>query len=219
MSDETSMNTESLLRSLRIILILDGCRSVGIRPVNVDVVHSLAYLTDALAPLWRLPLLDAQILKQAGSPWFPALQRDLDRLVGRGVVAVTRLDYRPEGARDWRLDADYELIENSAGPILRKLDEFESTYRMHALVREVVYAASAFGPEGIERLNDVDATYADPLVDYGGLIDMSGEPGSRNPTAAFAQRFAALAPNSRTLGEGELLNLYVRHLYQRMRVA
>src|SRR5665647_1476855 len=163
MSDETSMNTESLLRSLRIILILDGCRSVGIRPVNVDVVHSLAYLTDALAPLWRLPLL--------------------------------------------------------AAPILRKLDEFESTYRMHALVREVVYAASAFGPEGIERLNDVDATYADPLVDYGGLIDMSGEPGSRNPTAAFAQRFAALAPNSRTLGEGELLNLYVRHLYQRMRVA
>src|SRR5260370_41554412 len=97
-------------RKLRLVAILDSCRLVGLSPTSVTILHTIAYLTDALAPVWHLPILDGQILKRRQHLFFPSLQRDLDLLVGHGVVQVSRVRYvSSEEESGWRLDAYYAL--------------------------------------------------------------------------------------------------------------
>ena len=203
-------------RRLRLISILTAAVETGLAPVPISHVHLLAYLTDVLAPVWHLPVLDGQLLKRR-QPFFPAMQHDLDRLVGMGVVRVVRFGYvKSDGGEGWRLDADYEPVSESASPILAEVEQHDQLRQVHSFVREVVYAASGLGAAGITEVAGVDATYSDPLVDLGGLIDIIEAP---SRTVHVAQRFAELAGDERRLTDAELVHLYVRHLYSRMRVA
>lgn len=207
-------------RKLRLISILDACRFAGLSPTSVATVHTIAYLADALAPVWDLPILNGQILKRRRYPFFPTLQRDLDQLVGQGVSQVSRVKYVPnEDGGGWELDAHYSLESEFAERILAVARSFELQEKKLKFIREVVYAASGLGPNGIATLGEIDAAYSDPLVDVGAIVDLDTESGLKNATAQVALRFAKLAPDFRDLTNPELVHLYVRHLYARMRVA
>lgn len=208
-------------RRVRLIGILLFGRKAGITPMSTDVIHSIAYLADVLSPVWHLPILDAQLVKQVRKPYFPALERDLDQLVGIGLVEVERFRYvnPAEQIAQWRIDADYRLIEERAKPILDSVAQFDQQSRKFDFVREVVYAASGLGPEGIAEIGLVDAAYSDPLVDVGGLLDVDRANGGKNLTATVAERFAALTEADARFDDAELVHLYVRHLYTRMNVA
>ncbi len=78
---------------------------------------------------------------------------------------------------------------------------------------------AAFGVHGIEQLGDVDAAYSDPMVAVGGLINAEGGLDESNSTARLALRFRSVGGTTRRLDNPELVQLYVRHLYSRMRVA
>lgn len=206
-------------RRLRLITILDSCRRGGLSPVNIATVHGIAYLADALAPVWHLPILDGQILKQ-NRPFFPALQADLDSLVGQGVVHVARLTYQfDRDDQSWRLDADYVLAPTWADRILGTASQFEEQAKRIRFVREVTFAASGLGPAGIEDVGLIDAAYSNPQVDLGGIVDIDPDSGQQNATASVALRFADLTQDMGTLTDSELVHLYVRHLYSRMQVA
>jgi hypothetical protein len=180
----------------------------------------MAYLADALAPVWNLPILDGQILKQRQHLFFPSLQRDLDLLVGHGVVHVSRVRYlQNEQGSGWRLDAHYTLESEFSERVLSVARSYERQARKLKFVREVVYAASGLGIDGIDDLGRIDAAYSDPLVDVGGVVDIDSEFGRANATASVALRFAKLTEDSHDLTESELVHLYVRHLYARMQVA
>jgi hypothetical protein len=207
-------------RKLRLVAILDACPLVGLSPTSVTTLHTIAYLTDALAPVWNLPILDAQMLKLRRYLFFPSLQRDLDLLVGHGVVHVSRVKYLPnEDGNGWRLDAYYTLESEFSERVLSVARSYERQARKLKFVREVVYAASGLGTDGIDDLGQIDAAYSDPLVDVGGLVDLDTESGRANRTARVALRFAALTQDSHDLTDSELVHLYVRHLYTRMQVA
>ncbi|MEX2291791.1 MAG: hypothetical protein WD794_15880 [Mycobacteriales bacterium] len=199
-------------RRVRLLTLLRAAADVGLDPLGVGTVHALAYLTDALSPVWHLPPLDGQVLKRVVRPYFPALQRDVDALVGAGLVEVVRFAHLPdEGGRGWRLDADLRLVGPAAAPVLAAVDGLPEQASRAAFVREVVYAASGLGLNGVDRIGLLDATYVDPRVDVGGVIDFAPE-ARMNPTAQAALGFAALASGVR-LSEPELIHLYVRHLY------
>jgi hypothetical protein len=207
-------------RKLRLLAILDSCRHAGLSPTSIAVVHTIAYLADALAPVWDLPILDGQILKRKRHPFFPALQRDLDLLVGQGVVQVARVRYLPSEDRNgWQLDAHYMLESEFSERILSVARSHELQARKLKFIREVVYAASGLGSNGIDNLGEVDAAYSDPLVDVGGLLDIDTAPDRTNATAEVALRFSKLTQDSQDLTNAELVHLYVRHLYARMQVA
>lgn len=207
-------------RKLRLVSILDACRFVGLSPTSIAAVHTIAYLADALAPVWDLPILDGQILKRRRHPFFPSLQRDLDLLVGQGVVQAARVRYlQNEKGHGWRLDAHYTLETEFSERILSATRRYEFQTKKLKFIREVVYAASGLGPDGIDNLGEIDAAYSDPLVDVGGVVDIDTESGRANASAQVALRFGELTPDSRVLTDSELVHLYVRHLYARMRVA
>jgi hypothetical protein len=206
-------------RKFRLVAILDACRQAGLSPTSVTTLHTISYLADALAPVWHLPILDGQILKRRGHLFFPSLQRDLDLLVGHGVVQVARVRYLPnEDGHGWRLDAHYWLESEFSERVLSVARSYELQRRKLRFVREVVYAASGLGPDGIDNLGRIDAAYSDPLVDVGGVVDIDTKTGD-NATAQVALRFAKLTEDSRELTNSELVHLYVRHLYARLQVA
>lgn len=210
-------------RRLRLISILRWSKTAGMSPVGTHIVHSIAYLADALSPVWHLPVLDAQILKNARSPFFPTLQHDLDELVGMGLVRVVRFSYVASddgrGHSTWRIDADYELLDDRVMSILEQVELFDDQRRRDVFVREVVYAATGLGPTGISDIGLLDAAYSDPYLDVGEVLDVDPGEGELNRTAQIAERFTTLTPDTHRLSEAELIHLYIRHLYTRMNVA
>jgi hypothetical protein len=217
-----SVELQQTERKIRLIGILDACRFAGLSPTSIATVHTMAYLADALAPVWDLPILDGQILKRRRHPFFPALQRDLDLLVGDGVVQVSRVRYLPnEDGGGWRLDAYYSLDADFSERILSTVRSFQFQAKKLQFIREVVYAASGLGDDGLDNLGELDAAYSNPLVDIGSVLDLETDhnSGHKNASASVALRFAKLTPDSSELTNSELVHLYVRHLYTRMQVA
>ena len=213
-----SIEMRRLERQLRLIAIMDAAERCGLVPISSHDLHAVAYLTDVLAPVWDLPVLDGHVLKRKGSPFFPPMQRDLDSLVGMGVVQVDQFRYQ-HGDDEWRLDADYSLYRPFADRILAALKEHESHRTSYTFTQEVVYAASGFGEDELRQLRNADAAYSDPLVDIGGLVTIADDGGKLNETAKVALRFQQLSESRRRFSSAEAIHLYVRHLYSRMNVA
>lgn len=201
-------------RKLRILGILDAAEQIGLTPLSVGPLHAIAYFADALAPVWNMPIIDGQILKRY-RPYYPALQDDLDRLVGSGVVEVSAVSYVQVEGGSWRLEGNYKLHRAFADRILASAKDMPQQARELTFVREVVFATSGLGASGVEEASDVDAAYADPLIDVGGVIDVAPD-AAPNSTAQVALRFGTLLSG---LSTAEMTNLYVRQLYSRMRIA
>jgi hypothetical protein len=186
------VRADAVQRRVRLLTLFRAAADVGLDPLGVGTVHALAYLTDALAPVWHLPPLDAAVLKRATRPFFPALQRDLDALVGHGLVQVTRFAHvSDDEGRTWRLDADFRLVSDAAAPVLAAADAFAEQRSKAVFVREVVYAASGLGRSGVDSIGVLDAAYSDPLVDVGGLIDVAagrGAPTGPRPPRGRSRR-------------------------------
>lgn len=206
------------VREIRIVAMLDALEALGETPVELIPLHMIAYFSDALAPVWKLPILDKQVLKQA-RPYFPAFQEDLDRLVGIGLVAVSDVEYLRDGERS-RLNARYELNRSFADRILALARSFPERANDLHFVKEVVNATSGLAVRDLSRVGTVDATYSDPMIDMGGLIEIARDPGEpANASARVALRFGELLAEDGPLSTAEMINLYVRRLYARMEVA
>ena len=205
-------------RRMRLVAILDALRYVGLSPANVITVHAMAYLADALAPVWDLPILNGQVLKRPQRPFFPILQADLDRLVGQGTVSVSNVAYVQEPGGQWRIDADYAVNPEVLSRIFATVMPFEEQSTKWTFVREVVFAAAGLGPEGLQHVGLLDAAYSNPVIDTGEVIDIAPDGGGENVTAQVAHRFSRLVSQTMTLSSAELVHLYARHLYSRMQV-
>ncbi len=204
-------------RSIRLLSILRCAHNTGFEPVPGTAIHTIAYLADALSPVWGLPLLDAHVLKNRTRPNFPALQRDLDVLVGRGVVEVHDLTTSPKADSESPIGASFSLTLLAA-PSLGLILASEYFRRQFNFVREVTFAAAALGPEGLASIGTVDASYADPFADVGSVIELGQASTSGRTTAEVAEKFRVLAPDA-DLTDAQLVHLYMRHLYSRLRVA
>ena len=179
-------------------------------------LHAVGYFADALAPVWGLRILDAQVLKLKEGPTSPLLQADLDRLVGMGVVIASAVRHveNPEGL--WRLDADYSLNQDFSESILDKARSFERYSTELDFLREVVFALSGLGAVGILSAGNSDASYGNEMIGPQGMVDIASEQSEVNPTARVALRFKELMHPDIALSDAEMVHLYVRELYNRL---
>ena len=67
--------------------------------------------------------------------------------------------------------------QSSRARVLSVARSYELQARKLKFVREVVYAASGLGLDGIDDLGQIDAAYSDPRVDVGGVVDIDTEAG------------------------------------------
>jgi hypothetical protein len=111
---------------LRLLLLLDACEAADLAPVPVMRLHALAFLSNVLSPIWSAESYDGKILKRRGGPFYPELQRQLDRLVGLGLVAVHDVRHVEEEGK-WRIEARFSLMPGMAQP-LEDLVKFDATW-------------------------------------------------------------------------------------------
>ncbi len=214
--DELRYDIDKLRRRVRLIVLLNAAENAGLTPFPIIQLHTFAYLSNVLSPVWDMPALEGKVLKRRGSPFYPALQRDVDRLVGMGVILVSNISHVLDEDQRWRLKCSYHLNHPFADPILKCIKEFENERKALNFIQELAYALSALSADDLGRATSEDATYADPIIDFDNVVDFA-EWEIENFSANAAQYFGHLFPAQMTATPGELLHLYVHHLHSRLR--
>lgn len=217
--DPTAEIAASIRRRVRLIILLKASAEAGMDPLPTLRLHLVAYLANVLSPVWDMPSVDGAVLKRRGGPFYPDLQRDLDRLVGLGVVRVTNLRHiRLDDNDHYRLEGSYRLNPEFAEPILNHLQSMPDEAAAAIFLRELVLALSALSDEEIDRAVTEDATYADPRVGQDNIIDFSDR-SRTNYSATAAEKVGSLVPTGAVVSASEKVHLYVRHLQRRLQRA
>lgn len=215
---ECSDEAATLARQVRLIVLLEAARSAGLTPIDVTRLHTLAYLSNVLSQVWDLRPMDAKILKRRGGPFYPAMQTDLDRLIGMGLVLLGRIGHRQDEDGRWCLEGEYRLNSPMAKPVLEALRRSGTEARTLKYVSEIALALAGLDEGEIDQVVSEDATYADPKFSPGNVVDFGEWQRwqERNYSANASLRFEDLLPSGREATKGEQLHLYVRHLHRRM---
>jgi hypothetical protein len=201
--------TGALTDRLRLILLLDACEAADLAPVPVMRLHALAFLANVLAPIWSVRSYDGKILKRRGGPFYPELQKQLDRLVGIGFATVTDIKQVNEDGR-WRLDGSFALVTVTTKQIIERAKLFAAERDAMEFLRRLAFATSRLG-QPLENLVTFDATWADQRTGVGDVIDFA-EWKAANYSAFAAQMFEKVTPQGLTIGRGDKLPLYLRFL-------
>lgn len=199
---------DSLRRKVRIILLLHGAEQAGIAPIRLRRLHTYAYLSNVLAPVWDTRVFDGQLLKRRGGPFYPALQRDLDRLVGMGLVLITDIRHVIDDDNQWKLDGACFLNRELAGDAMTAIRSFPQELDNQSFLLEVAYSVSALKDNALDLLPGQDPTYSDSSVGYKNVVDFDNWR-KLNYSANAARHFASVLENAT---RGELLHLYARQL-------
>jgi hypothetical protein len=208
-------SSEDLIRSVRIISLLDAAEKAGLIPLPILHLHTLAYYSNVLSPVWNMPTLEGKILKRHAGPFYPVFQHDLDRMVGMGVIIISDVSYLQNNNHEWRLEGVYRLNRNFSDRILHKVKAFEDERIFLSFLQELAYAISALNDNDLSRMTSQDATYGDPVIDFGDVVDFA-EWRHINYSANAARRFEHLLPKGAKATPGEMLHLFVRHLNGRL---
>lgn len=208
-----SEHVDSLRRRVRLVLLLDAAEAAGISPMKILRLHAFAYLSNVLAPVWDMPILDEEVLKRRGGPFYPEMQHDLDRLVGLGVAVVSGVGHVQDENKRWRLEGSYRLNRKFADAILRSLTAFPEESRLGEFIRELGFALSALSDGELDVAFSQDATYSDPMVATDNVVNFAKY--RDNYSANAAERFEDVL-TSGYASPGEKLHMYVRHLHRRI---
>jgi hypothetical protein len=213
--NEFQNNIDVLRSHIRLIVLLDSAEKAGLTPLPILRLHIYAYLSNVLSPVWDMPAPEGKILKRRGSPFYPVLQNSLDLLVGMGVVNISGVSHVLDEEQRWRLEGAYQLNRQFADRILHRIMEFESEHRLLRYLQELAYALSALGDDDFTVATKEDATYSDPVIDVGNVVDFA-EWQHVNYSANAARFFARILPSGTRTTSGEMLHLYVNHMYRRL---
>lgn len=209
-----SQRVGHLQRQLRILLILDGCRLAGLSPLAINNLHLLAYLANTLAPVWDIPPMDAKLIKKRGGPFYPDIQGDVDRLIGMGLVEVFHPGHELDEDGRWRVTGAYRINSALAASVVEAADQTGYPDATSAFLRELTYAVSGLALVDVGRIPATDATYADPIVSVGDVIDF-GEWRDVNYTANAARHFRHLMPGQQA-SSAEMTHMYLRLAAERL---
>lgn len=207
-SDMTDRSID-LLRQVRILLLLDGAADAGLEPVPLPILHTLAYLSNALAPVWNLQPFDGKILKRRRSPFYPTLQWDVDHLVGKGIIKVHDIRYN-EYDGQWSIDASYSLNEPIASKIFKAIDDVAYEPKLKMFCSELAQAVAALPYDLLSEILGEDASYGDPTIEVSNVVNF-GEGRSVNFTSNAAEAFRP----DLSLTPSERVHMYVQHLQDR----
>lgn len=212
---ERDIATNYLRRRIRLVLLLDAAENAGLTPLPILHLHTFAYMANVLSSVWDVPVIEGKVLKRRGNPFYASLQQDLDRLVGIGVVLVSNISHVLDEDQRWRLEGHYRLHRPFANRILRSIKAFEHDHELMRFIQELAYALSSLSGDDVERATTEDATYADPIIDVGNVVDFA-EWDAMNYSANAARHFEKLLPGGARATRGEMVHLYVRHLNGRL---
>lgn len=159
----------ALYRRAWVLLVVDQAERYGRTPMGRGEIHALTYLSNVLAPVFDLLAPDRAVMKSGETPFFPAVQWELDRLAAFGFV-----DPIPEAAG--AIGSDWSTVAygctNGGRDFARQLLVIPRLGAAAPFIAEVVAAYAAAEDPEVPALTRVDATYGVDLpsgsvIDYG----------------------------------------------------
>ena len=210
------VRTADLRRRIWLLLLLDGAERVGLVPLSKLRLHRLAYLANALSPIYDLPVPDGQLVKYKRGFYYPDLQWDVDRVAVQGLIRIYGLRHQRDEF-GWWLDADYGLTQMGLAAVSHVVSLGDIS-RVHSYLCE---AASAFSRLSDDYARDdaplEDATFDNPNQGYDTLIDLSEI--RRNLSVQTATSMSELSPGGSPILPRDQLHLYFRYMERVLRKA
>lgn len=202
----------TLIRS-RLLQMLLALERVGGTPIDTRSLHAFAFFANVLSPLWDLHPLEGSVLKESGAPYFPALQRELDGLIGEGFVTVVSLSQTADG----ELEATFRLAKDRAVPVLEVVQSLPDEASAVDFLTELADAFVEIRPDRRDDAAVADAAYSDPAVAEGRIVDFAEwvSPTKGNAAWNTAQQFQKYVPPGTTLNRAEKLVMYMRLMKRR----
>lgn len=210
---------QRLLIRAKLVQMFDALERVGGTPIEESAFHSFAFFVNVLSPLWDLYPFEGSVLKERGAPFFPAVQLELDTLVGAGLVKVTDLAIsKPNPDSSRRLLASFSLEREKCADLLAGIRRLPDESQSEVFLLELADAFVGIRPELRDDAAIVDAAYSDPSIAEGRIVDFAEWVSSTKDNASWrvAQEFQRFAPDNVSLSRAEKLVMYMRLMKRRV---
>lgn len=213
------IKTEYILPILiraRLLQMLAAIERIGGAAVSLNSLNAFAYFSNVLSPLWDIEPVEGSVLKD-GAPRFPLLERELDRLVGEGLVRVERLSFDSFTNDTSSNSSLFRIDIEKANPILGTMHALPDEVSSEHFFLELASAFLDIGSDLQDNAAQKDAAYSDPSVSNGRVVDFAEWVSSTKDNASWnvAQQFQKYVPNEVTLTRAEKLVMYMNLMKRR----
>ncbi len=142
---------------------------LGFTPLASSQIHVLLYLANTLAPLFKVIRVRGRVLKRGPYPFYPEVQRELDRMAFRGVFSIDKVDFGPRG----HLAAHYSLGIQGRRIYTELVSHSAEARRTANLFAELACACFGKFLETESAIGPIDANYGNDDVLEGEVVDFS----------------------------------------------
>lgn len=198
-----------------VVMCVAEARRLGAAPVATSQLHVILYLANTLADLFDVTRVRGRVLKRGEYPFFPDVQREIDRLAFSGVLSIEDVDFGAKG----QMEAHYGLGPDGAAICRAMLTHSPEAQRTARLLRELVSAC--FGRFLNKRVDigAVDANYGNATVAPGQVVDFSEWSIGNNKNMELARYLIDHLRKLRPDAQRDGVRLYCDYLDQAMATA
>lgn len=189
------------------LICVNEATRMGVEPLTQSQLHVILYLANTLADLFDVTRIRGRVLKRGSYPFYPDVQRDIDRLAFCGVLSIEQVDFGPRG----HLAAHYGLGPAGSSVCASILAHSEEARRTAHLFSELVSACFGRFLSANAAIGPIDANYGSNAIVENEVVDFSEwEEDNRNLEVAryLITRLRALRPRA----ERDGVRLYCDYL-------
>jgi hypothetical protein len=215
-SEEEIRSVFTQVRLLQIFVALDRA---GALPATVSDLHTFAFFSNVMSPLWSLEPLEGAVLKLADGPYYPFLQKELDHLVGVGFLEIDSLDVTKPDKGSAQLRATFRLAPQAAEAAVIKIQILPDEVETLRFLTELAFSFADIRRDDRGAAAIKDATFSNPAISDDRVIDFGdwNDPEVADASVRTANRFQKYAPNGVTLNRAEKLSMYMSLVARRSR--
>jgi hypothetical protein len=197
-----------------VLLCIYEAERLGMTPIATSQLHVILYLANTLSELFAVTRVRGRVLKHGTYPFFPDVQREVDRLAFSGVLRIEQVDF---GAKN-HLMAHYGLGPYGQDICKRLYAHSPEAQRTARLMRELVSAC--FGRFLVTRadIGRIDANYGDASILNGEVVDFS-EWSADNKNMDLARHLINRLQELRPDAQRDGVRLYCDYLDKAMELA
>jgi hypothetical protein len=201
----------SVFSQVRLLQIFSALERAGALPATVSDVHAFAFFSNVMSPLWSLEPLEGAVLKLAGGPYYPFLQKELDHLVGMGFLEIDNLYLARPLSGVAQLSPTFRLVPRAAAAVVEKIEVLPDEVETLRFLTELAFSFASIKRDDRVAAAIKDATFSNPAISDNRIIDFGewNDPERSDASVRAANRFQKYAPAGITLNRAEKLSMYM----------
>ena len=217
MRDEAPKTADHWRRTW-LVLLLDGAAKAGLTPIDQTIMHHAAYLANALAPVYDLPVENGLVTRWKRGPFFSEVQWDLDRLAVMGLTTLHSVETREDD------DGWWFRVQYATGPrtrdFLKEVEHVEQVRHWGRFHCELMASLASLPDADLRWTTIADANYANTVdgdLEASEVVIDFDDLRKRNFTNRTVRRIDRQLPKQMELNDRDRIHLYLGYLAQRSR--